>query len=239
MITTVAALVVLALLIFMTYAGVRDGLFFSAYALMRNMIAFMAAVTFCQPLAMLFSWVITDSYPAPQYFVPLGYAAAFGITFALGRWLKIRYTYPDAQCPLWVDRIAGGVAGFMNAYVVTGMLLILWTLLPFARYIPGDHGRLDPPSAIVDSGAVMLRTYDLFASNMPGNTPFLLEDEEVVEDHNNNGRAEPGESFDDVNGNGEWDRGWLWRYRNHAEVLAAQLEPLRVPTGGEDEESSD
>jgi len=231
MITTVATLGVLALLVCMTYAGVRDGLFFSTYALMRNLVAFMAAVTFCQPLAMFLGWLITDSYPARQYFLALGYGAAFGVTFAVGRWLKIRYAYPDVQCPFWVDRICGGLVGFLNSYVVTGTLLILWTLLPFARYIPGDHGRLHPPSAILDSGAVMLKAYDVLASNMPGNTPFLLEDEEVVEDHNNNARADAGDSFDDVNGNGKWDRGWMWVYRNHAEILPAQLEPLNLPTG--------
>ncbi len=230
MITTIAVLIVLTLLLAMTYAGARDGLFFSTYALMRNLIAFVAAMTFCQPLARLLSYLISQSHPAPEYFLPLGYALAFGVTFGVGRWLKIRYVYPDVVCPKWVDRIGGALVGFTNAYIVTGTFLILWTLLPFARFIPGDQGRLSIPSAGLDSGAVMLRVYDTLAGSMPGNTPFLLDDEPLIEDRNNNGRAEPGDTFIDLNGNGRWDRGWRWRYQNHAEILPDRLEPLDVQT---------
>ena len=49
MISVLATLFVLALLVLMALAGYRDGLFFSTYALVRNLVAFLCAMTICSP----------------------------------------------------------------------------------------------------------------------------------------------------------------------------------------------
>ncbi|MGD2174030.1 MAG: hypothetical protein PVJ27_01405, partial [Candidatus Brocadiaceae bacterium] len=104
--------------------------------------------------------------------------------------------------------------------------LILWSLLPFAKYIPADCGRVTMKTPALDTGTAMLRFYAFTTERMPGNTPFLLEDEGIVEDENGNGRADAGEAFYDVNGNGQWDRGWLWKYRHHADILPRDVDAL-------------
>jgi len=227
MTSVVAFLIILLLLGFMTYAGLRDGLFFSTYALMRNILAFLFAMTFCEPLARIFCKVFTSNYPAMLYFVPLAFAIIYGAVFALGRWLKVTYTIPRIECPVYVDRIAGPIVGFTNAVVVSGTLLIAWSLFPVMRYAPNDIGYLKPR---IDTGTTMLRYYSYAEKRMGGNMPFLLHDEAVNDDRNQNGRPDLfGESFSDVNGNGVWDRGWLWKYRHHADIAPMQLDPLGLP----------
>ncbi len=230
-----AVLAVLALIIFNTYAGARDGVFFSMYCLVRNTLAFFCAMTFCQPMALVFSALLSDKHPAPEYFVAISFAILLGGVFAFGRWLKVKYCLPGVHCPQWVDRIWGGTAGFLNAVVISGAVLILWSLFPFARYIPADYGRVRIEPSVLDTGAAMLTYYDYAAGRLGGNTPFLLEDEPLVEDLNNNGRADPNDAFRDVNGNRRWDRGWLWRYRNYADILLRQLEPIEIGTPPEEE----
>ena len=44
MISVLVTLFVLALLVLMALAGYRDGLFFSTYALVRNLVAFLCAM---------------------------------------------------------------------------------------------------------------------------------------------------------------------------------------------------
>ena len=135
MTSVLATLFVLILLVLMGIAGYRDGAFFTAYALLRNLFAFVCAMTFCEPLALVLAKIISDSYPAQDYYVPIAFAAVAGAVFAIGRWLKVTYTVPGVPCLALADRIAGPALGVMNAVVLTGSVLVLWSLLPFAKYL--------------------------------------------------------------------------------------------------------
>jgi len=209
-----------------TYGGQRDGFYFAIYSTARNLIAFLCAMTFCEPLAVMLTHLISDKGPAHAYFVVISFAATFGIVFTLLRWLKIKYTYPVVECPMLVDRIGGGAAGLFGGIALSGTVLILWSLMPFMAYIPADLGRIEIHSKTLDTGAIMLKFYDNTAGRMKGNTEFLLEDEELVSDPNKNGRADPGEQYNDLNLNGKWDRGWLWKYKNYANINFQRLEPF-------------
>ena len=56
----------------------------------------------------------------------------------------------------------------------------------------------------------------------------MLDDEPLVTDVNNNGKfdpaSEPPEAFQDVNKNGRWDRGWLWRYNHSADFQTEDVD---------------
>lgn len=214
----IVLLAVLALLVAMAYAGYRDGLFAATYALVRSVIGFLCAMTFCQPLASFLTSAISSTEPMPKYFVPISYIGIFGIVLAIGRWLKVSYTDPGVSCPASVDRVAGPIVGLLHAVVFTGALLVFWSLLPFAKYVPADLGRVNAKLGALDTGATMLKFYDFAQERMPGNTPFLLEDEPVQGRTQGEQPPAPGEAFEDVNGNGKWDRGWLWKYRHYADI---------------------
>ena len=232
MLSVIATLVVLVLLVLMAIAGFRDGAFFSTYALLRNLLAFFCAMTFCQPLARLLELLISDTYPAYDYFLAISFAGMFGGVFVLARLLKVRFTVPSVQCPELADRIVGPGLGVLNAVVMTGTVLILWSLFPFVKYIPGDLGRMQVKGRLLDSGSHMLRVYNFAEQRMGGGRVFLLDDEPIDVDDNKNRRADPGEGFIDRNKNERWDRGWLWKYHNHAAVDPSDIEPLlRAPEG--------
>lgn len=230
MTTVIAVLVVVVLLGLMAFAGFRDGVFFSTYALLRNVVAFLCAMTFREPFARLLENIFSDTHPAHDYFMLISFAAILGIVFVLGRWLKVRYTVPNVPCPSLVDQIGGPITGFVNGIVVTGSLLILWSMLPFAKYLPADYGHIHIKADLLDTGAIMLKYYSHAEHTMGGAAVFLLHDERIQDDLNNNGRADLGEGFYDTNRNGEWDRGWLWKYRNHATIDPTALEPLPALT---------
>jgi hypothetical protein len=76
---------------------------------------------------------------------------------------------------------------------------------------------------------------------MPGNTPFLMDAEPVIEDGNveaeNAVEDTVGGSkivFNDLNGNGRWDRGWLWHYQNHADLRSREVERYISNAAGSD-----
>ncbi len=226
MTSTIGVLVILVVVGFSGYAGYRDGIFFTAYALMRNLIGFLCAMSFYEALTRVFEGLISDTPMAHKYFLLISLALIMAAVFILGRWLKVQYTVPNVPCTEYADRIGGPVIGVFNGVVVTGFLLIAWSMLPFAKYIPGDYGRLQIKSGVLDTGAMMLRYYKYAEERMGGSTPFLLQDEPVTGDLNQNGRGDPGEEFVDANRNGQWDRGWLWKYKNQASITWEDLEGL-------------
>jgi len=227
MATGIATIGVILLVLLAALAGLRDGVFFTTYALLRNCIAFICAMSFSEPLARLLEKLFTDAHPAEEYFLFIAFAAICGAVFALGRFLKVTFTAPQVPCHALVDKAGGVTLGALNGVVVTGLLLVMWSLVPFAKYIPGDHGRVHIKSGILDTGAMMLKFYKRVEQGMGGSAVFLLDDEPIVEDLNNNGRADPGETFRDMPpANGRWDRGWLWKYRHQGFVLPGDLEVL-------------
>jgi hypothetical protein len=221
-----ANLFVIALVILMGIAGYRDGAWFSMYALVRNAIAFVCGMTFAGPLGRLLERVITQGGHAREYFFCIAFGLIVGIVIFAGRWLKVTYTFPQVPCGIWPDRIAGPILGLLNGIVVTGIVFVLWSLVPFAKYLPGDLGSIQVKSSL-DTGVTMLGFYSFVERRMGGAQPFLLsEDEPLVTDVNGNGRFDndvAGEAYDDQNGNGVWDRSWLWRYRNQGQILPSDL----------------
>jgi hypothetical protein len=218
MVAVIVLLAVLALLVAMAYAGYRDGLYAATYALVRSVIGFLCAMTFCQPLASFLTGVISREDPMPQYFIPISFIGIFGIVLAIGRWLKVTYTDPGVACPASVDRVAGPIVGLLHAVVFTGTLLVFWSLLPFAKFVPADMGHVNTKLGSLDTGATMLKFYDFATGRMAGDAPFLLQDEPVQGQTQPGAPPAPGQSFVDVNGNGKWDRGWLWKYRHYADI---------------------
>ena len=225
MTAVIVLLAVFALMLAMAYAGYRDGLFIATYGLVRCLIAFLCAMTFCWPLASLMTDVLTREAPWPLYFIPIAFIGVFGIVMALGRWLKVSYTDPEVSSPAIVDRVTGPVVGVLLAIVFTGTLLIFWSLLPCAKFVPADQGRINIKLGALDNGVKMLKFYDFMQGRMRGNKQFILE-EAVVGREGQGARPGPGESFNDLNGNKEWDPGWLWKYNHYADIDLKDLPPV-------------
>lgn len=225
MTSIIAVLVVVLLLGLTLYAGLRDGVFFTSYALLRNVFAFFCAMSFCEPLARALMRLLTSTHPAFEYFRVFCFLGIFGVVFVIARWLKMKYTTPYVTCPKLVDRIGGPILGLFSGVVVSGTLLVLWSLLPFAKYMPGDSGRIEITLNTLDTGVAMLRFYGFAEQRMGGGRPFLLEDEPLTKDRDNDGRydRERDDQYEDLNRNGRWDRGWIWRYHNHAELTSSDL----------------
>jgi hypothetical protein len=102
-------------------------------------------------------------------------------------------------------------------------VLIVVSLMPFAKFLPGDIGRFQVRASSLDTGAAMLRVFDRVQAGMGGSRHFLLQDEALETDANGNGRADPGDAYRDVNGNQKWDRGWLSRYHSFCEIEPEDL----------------
>ena len=231
----VALLGTLVLVGVMTYAGYRDGAFQTAYSLLRNLIGFLLAMTLFEALGNLLTVFFPKTHPGPLYYSALMFAVILALVFSLGRWVKIEFTKITVSTYPLVDRIAGIACGLANGIVLTGTLLVLWSLLPFAKFVPGDLGRVDPDRlragpVSLDAGRAMLSFYKFTADKVSGGRTFLLDDEP---------RSPPDEEgrfrYEDVNRNGQWDRGWLWRYRTQGDFHLDDLEFLspaqRTPGG--------
>lgn len=240
--TAVAFIVTFGLICMMTYAGYRDGAFSGAYALARHLVAFLVAMTLVAPVAGLIGYVLPSTYPWDLYARVIALATLYAAVLGLARWAKTSFT--PARVPSFplVDHISGVPLGLASGIVLTGFLLILWSLMPFARYLPQDVGRVNPDSLLVDSGGAMLGFYSFMARKMPGGRTFLLEDEPVTEDVDGDGEFDDGvgEEWKDVNRNGRWDRGWLWYYGHNSDftpdVLKVVLPAVRAPEVEEDDD---
>ena len=221
MTTIIVSVVVILLILAMIYSGQRDGSYVSAYSLMRNLLGFLIAMTFYGPVAGLINSQANLAEPGPAY-VRLGtFVVLYGAVVGFGRWLRLNYTVPDVKCLQWLDRSLGGTLGLLNGIVLSGVLLIAWSLCPFMKYLPQDFGRVSPRGLWVDSGSAMLVFYDFATGRIPGGKRFILQ-EPLTQDNDGDGEVDPGE-FEDLNGNGEWDPGWLWKYRNHADITEEDL----------------
>jgi uncharacterized membrane protein required for colicin V production len=228
----VAILATLIIIGFMAFDGFRSGLFRATYALVRHLLAFLAAMTFAVPVAGLILSLVPNfsTHPGPQYVRVIAVAIIFGVVVGAARYLRNRFTAADISALDLPDKIGGSILGLLNGVVLSGFVLILWTMMPFAKYVPGDYGRIRTTSLPFDTGAVMLRFYNYSAGRMGGSRMFLLHSEPVQQDANADGvpDAGPGVGFEDLNGNGEWDRGWLTRYRNHADFRVEDVEKAQT-----------
>jgi hypothetical protein len=195
-------------------------------------------MTLAEPLMHLLSAFLPSTHPGPLYYRALSFIAVFGIVFGLARYLRITYVESSVECYRYADYIGGAALGFVNGLVIGGVLLVFWSMLPFVKYIPSDFGRVETTSVPLDPGAAMLRLYSRTAQTMGGRRPFLLQPEPILLDEDEypglpdatrdidgDGEDEPvaGESYEDLNGNGQWDRGWMWNYRRHADFTVDDI----------------
>lgn len=210
--------------------GFRDGAFAAAYSALRTFFCLIIAMTFFEPVSyLIYSNVERFSvYPGPDYIRAIVFPTLFALVFGLARMLKVRYTAPKVQALPMVDRIAGPVLGLLNGIIIAGIICIMWSLMPFARYMPSDSGTVDERRLVWDAGATTLRFYSFMCRRMPGAKPFLLEPEKIVNDTNGNGRVDAGtdDSWEDTLPNGKWDEGWLARYRNGDEFTSDVIDRI-------------
>jgi len=235
---TVAVVLTLLIIAATAYGGYKNGAFFSTYALTRNLFGFLVAMTLFEPVGAVAAKVFGHAHPVPLYCEAVSFVALFIAVFVGARYLKVRFTPATVPGASLVDQIGGGFLGLVNGILIAGFVLIVWSLMPFAKFIPADFGRVDAERLPVDAGGIMLRFYGLTAKRMPGGRVFLVGPEEVLNDQDGDGRPDtsrdidqdgtpdpvPGEDFEDANGNGRWDRGWLWRYRSFAEITRTDLQ---------------
>lgn len=205
MTTFIANIVVLVLIGVTAYAGYRDGLYVSLYAAGRGIASFLVAMTLFEPLSKLAEYVLGSAHPGPEYFQAASFMLVFGAVFMFCRWLKMRFTVPLVPAYAWVERAGGAILGLATGVTLTGVLLLWWSLLPFVKYLPADYGRIHTDKLLVDSGKGMLYSYDFAARRMPGGRRFLLRDETTA-------------------GGASRNRGWLWRYRTHADIRLEHLQ---------------
>ena len=229
MATLIATLLILVLVVTMALAGYRDGAYTAVYALLRNLIGFLVAMTFHGPLSSLIVRFAGGAHPTPLYCKAIAFGVLFGAVILAGRALKMRYTVPDVRCYAPVDKSVGPLVGVLNGLVLSGVIFVMWSMMPFAKFMPNDGGRIDTERILVDSGSGMLWFYDVARERMRGGRAFLLNDEALQSDVNKNGAFDAGEdSFLDLNDNGKWDRGWLWRYKTHADIRTENLEAAKA-----------
>jgi hypothetical protein len=237
MMTWVFQLVTLLCVFGTIYGGVRDGAFAACYSVCRTLLCFIVAMTFYEPLAHLIASLIPrlGNYPGPDYLRAITFPTLFALVMGLGRHLKIKYTGAKTPALPLVDKIVGPVVGLPHGLLVAGVIMFMYSLMPFPRYMPNDWGTVDERRVVYDAGAGALRFYSFLTRRMRGARPFLLEDEPIVTDENGNGVVDPGsgDEWRDVVPNGRWDRGALFRYRHGDEWRMEELEKsLNVEGGG-------
>lgn len=225
---TIALLSVIIILIFFTYEGYHNGLYQATYMLANHLLGFLIALTFGEHLAELIVNTVPafESHPGPEYLIVISVAVLFAATRAAGAYLRQQFIADEISALQLVDKIGGGVMGLADGLVISGFALILFSLMPFMAYIPGDYGRIKTNQLPIDTGAVMLKFYGMSSQKMSGKRPFLLEGEPILKDADRDGLPDggPGTGFEDINGNGEWDRGWMWKYRHHADFTVEEVE---------------
>jgi len=213
--STGIAIIVLLVICAAGYGGYSAGLFESLYGVVREMSAFIIAITFGLPLSDLLVDMMGTQYLSEDYYELIGFFALILGVFALVRWLRTGFTIPVIRCVPGLNEGGGALVGALHGVVITGIILIGWSMLPVAKYIPSDAGRLNPPAAL-DTGSLLLKSYGLVAEAMGGND-YVVYGEPLKSDKNNDGQVDDGE-FEDLNGNGEWDVGLLWHYRHYADI---------------------
>ncbi|MFW6457641.1 MAG: CvpA family protein [Planctomycetota bacterium] len=233
----IALLTLIVIIVFFTYEGFCNGLYHSSYLLINHLIGALIALTFAEHLADLIQNQIPtfQRYPGPAYLTVISVAVLFGGTRGLGSYLRQKFTAGEITSLDLLDKVGGGILGLTDGLVMSGFTLILFTLLPFLAYIPGDYGRIKTEQLPIDSGAIMLNFYKSCSEKMGGNQPFLIEEEPILQDNNRDGRPDggPGVGFEDINENGTWDRGWMWTYRHHADFTVDDVKQAVGEENGE------
>jgi len=220
MLTIFAVIFILGTAGFAGYTGARDGAYNSAFAACRSLLAFLVAMTFCESLAALLAWLLGGAYPLYDYLLPACFVMLIMLVFFISRRLRYKFTPATVPLPSWLDMTTGPIFGVLGAVVLTGIVLILYSLLPFTKFIGNDSGHFSLGDKQYDTGARMLEFYDYVEDRFGGNDHFLNYGAEKMvagKDANLNGMPDDEkDEWYDQNHNGVWDRGWMTRYQTPA-----------------------
>ena len=219
--STVVSLIIVGVILGSAYGGYAAGLYESLYGFMRELLAFVVAITFGLPLSDLLADLAGTAYLTRGYYELISFFALVVGVFALGRWLRTEFTVPIVRSLKGLNEAGGALGGGLHGGVIIGIILVAWSMMPFVKYLPRDYGRMNPPAAL-DTGAMLLKTYGWMAEGMGGND-YVIYGEKLKKDTNDNGLVDKGE-YEDLNGNGEWDPGLLWHYKHHADIYPEALE---------------
>lgn len=222
MMQTVLQIVIVICLVTPIIAGYRDGLYTSVYSASRTFFGFMVAMTFTEPIRDLVLNMVPRLriHPGPKYLEAVIWPTLLALVIGLTRTLKMRYTIPRVEAWKLVDKIGGPAVGLFHGILFAGLLVLLWSYMPFAKYMPGDSGRVVEKRLFWDAGATAIRFYSYMTHRMPGSRKFLLHDEPILQDVNGNGLVDKGsdDKWDDNEiPNGKWDQGHIDRYRKRDE----------------------
>lgn len=205
-------IVSLVIIIFSCFGGYNEGIFESSFIFFRSAFAFIISFTLAVPLTNLIvaHVEIFEQYPVPGYLQAVFFAAFFVILIGVSDNLRFKYLFSsiDITVNKYADKIAGTGIGFLNGIVLSGFVMILWAMLPFVSFLPGDMGRVKTENFLIDSGAILLRSYAHLSHRM-GGSEFPLQDTEIeVEDE------------DKVR------KSWMFYYRNHADFKLKTFDAL-------------
>lgn len=223
-----AAMYIVTLIIILTSAhkGYVSGIYESSYLFFRNYLAFLLSFTFFLPLTALLVRIATPmaAYPFPEYARPVFFIVVFVVFIAACDILRFKHLFPSIKITVhkYADKAIGGSIGLLNGIVLCGVLLILWTLLPFVKFIPGDLGRIHTERLPVDPGALLLRTYAHGTGRM-GGRKFPLEGEHSTGLETDDQPTTP-------------QKGYLWYYKRHADLTLEEFDRITNPE--ETEEST-
>ncbi len=207
----IAILLIAALTV---YGGYNSGIYEASYIFFRNVLAFILAFTLFAPLTGFLTSAIAffDAYPQAEYLEAIFFVVVFVVFIAICDRVRFKYLFSQTTVDInrYADRIGGGLLGGVNGIVLSGFLLILWAMLPFVKYLPGDFGRVNSGGLPVDSGAVLLKVYAYSSDRMGGST-FPLSGEE--EEYNDSARDRS-------------QGGWLRYYKGHADFTIDDIERI-------------
>jgi len=203
MTTTVAVLLVLGIVAGMAWSAYRNGLFFSTYALTRNLIAFLVAMTAFEPLGARLGAFVSDSPQMVAYCQFVSFVALFAGVFMMARWLKVKFLRPDVRALPILEMGLSPLFGVANGVIMTGLVLLGWSLFPAVKYLPADAGRINTEKmGVLDTGGHILTVYDFLENRMGGSKEFKLKPDD------------PGEKT------------WMWRYRTHADIFLKDVKAI-------------
>lgn len=209
---------VLLIYVLTLYGGYSSGVFEASYLLIRNMAAFLIAWTLFHPLTGLLAVAVphAGSYPWREYMEVCLFFVLFIAVLSLCDRIKYRYLFSQITVSInrYADRIGGTLLGISNGVVLSGIVLILWAMLPFVKFIPRDFGRVHTGRLPLDSGSLLLKAYSHSSDRMGGRT-FPLE-----------GDAEEMDDDQAAAGAGRSRRGWLWYYRSHSDITLYDIERI-------------
>ncbi|MFW5923909.1 MAG: CvpA family protein, partial [Planctomycetota bacterium] len=164
-----------------------------------------------------------QTYPGPDYLLPVCFATLFAVMCGIARSLRNRFTAAEVPSFNLVDRIGGASLGLVNGVVISGVVLILWSLMPFAPAVPADWGRVRTRELPLDSGALMLQFYS-HASDRMGGEDFVLRTPDDERETVNEGEELPETRYPAL------ENGWLWLYRHHADFRPEDVERAKGQT---------